>query len=216
MTRALDCRSRGTGDSRLLAQLSALSRRSRLRPAALRPSVPTAGHGLLHLHEPRRPAVGRTRAYRTRPVCRLHRRSPGRHPLSPSGAQHHRSCQGAKLAFQALHNIVLLRVELGEYERRPLSLKKMRPLYDRYLTSWNGIKLCWVEGKIAAASAGWTWPRRPSLKSRDRTWTGPVWVPRCPRFARPRLGLAPPGPHRRDPAARGRIAGDLPGRRRRA
>jgi len=54
-----------------------------------------------------------------------------------------------KLAFQALHNILLLRVELGEYESARQTLQQMRPLYDRYLSSLERVKLHWVEGKIA-------------------------------------------------------------------
>jgi tetratricopeptide (TPR) repeat protein len=55
-----------------------------------------------------------------------------------------------KLAFQALHNIVLLRVELGEYEEASRYLQRMQPLYDRYLSDLERLKLRWVEGKIAA------------------------------------------------------------------
>ena len=55
-----------------------------------------------------------------------------------------------KLAFQALHNILLLRVELGEYEQARQTLTQMRPLYDYYVSDMERLKLRWVEGKIAA------------------------------------------------------------------
>ncbi|MFP5287550.1 MAG: hypothetical protein ACLGI9_17565, partial [Thermoanaerobaculia bacterium] len=53
-------------------------------------------------------------------------------------------------AFQALHNILLLRVELGEYEEARRSLQQMKPLYARHSDELMDIKLRWIEGKIAA------------------------------------------------------------------
>jgi tetratricopeptide (TPR) repeat protein len=55
-----------------------------------------------------------------------------------------------KLAFQALHNILLLRVELGEYEEARRTLRQMQPLYARYLSELEQVKVRWMEGRIAA------------------------------------------------------------------
>jgi tetratricopeptide (TPR) repeat protein len=54
------------------------------------------------------------------------------------------------LVFQALHNILLLRVELGEYEDARRQLQRMRPLYAAHATPLDLIKLHRIEGEIAA------------------------------------------------------------------
>jgi tetratricopeptide (TPR) repeat protein len=55
-----------------------------------------------------------------------------------------------KLAFQTLHNILLLRVELGDYEAANRQLQRMRPLYAVNATWIDQIKLRRIEGQIAA------------------------------------------------------------------
>lgn len=55
-----------------------------------------------------------------------------------------------RLAFRTLHNILLFRVELGEFEEGQRQLQRMRPLYDRYAGSHERVKLRSIEGKIAA------------------------------------------------------------------
>jgi tetratricopeptide (TPR) repeat protein len=54
----------------------------------------------------------------------------------------------ARLVFQALHNILLFRVELGEFRTARLQLWEMRPLYARHADRIAQVKLRWVEGKI--------------------------------------------------------------------
>jgi tetratricopeptide (TPR) repeat protein len=54
-----------------------------------------------------------------------------------------------RLAFQALHNILLFRVELGELEEARRQLQQMRPLYDRYAGRHDWVKLRGIEAKIA-------------------------------------------------------------------
>jgi tetratricopeptide (TPR) repeat protein len=54
----------------------------------------------------------------------------------------------SKLVFQSLHNILLLRVELGEFKLARRQIWEMRPLY-----TYNGdliaqMKLRWIEGKV--------------------------------------------------------------------
>src|SRR6266545_3403786 len=55
-----------------------------------------------------------------------------------------------RLAFYALHNILLFRVELGEFEEAQRQLKRMRPLYQRHGGASEWVKLRTIEGKIAA------------------------------------------------------------------
>jgi tetratricopeptide (TPR) repeat protein len=55
-----------------------------------------------------------------------------------------------RLAFRTLHNILLFRVELGEFEEARRQLQRMRPLYDRYAGRHELVKLRSIEGKIAA------------------------------------------------------------------
>ncbi|HEX6865374.1 MAG TPA: hypothetical protein VF414_21275, partial [Thermoanaerobaculia bacterium] len=73
-----------------------------------------------------------------------------------------------KLAFQALHNIVLLRVELGEYEEARRSLRQMRPLYARYSDELMDIKLRWIEGRIAAGLHELEEAEEAFVESRDK------------------------------------------------
>lgn len=56
----------------------------------------------------------------------------------------------AYLVFQALHNVLLLRVELGEYEDARRQLQRMRPLYATHANWLDIMKLHLIEGRIAA------------------------------------------------------------------
>jgi tetratricopeptide (TPR) repeat protein len=56
----------------------------------------------------------------------------------------------SKLVFHALHNILLLRVELGEYEAAQRQLQRMRPLYAEHAAWLDLVKLHRLEGEIAA------------------------------------------------------------------
>ena len=55
-----------------------------------------------------------------------------------------------KLRFLVLHNILLFKVERGEFRSASLQLFEMRPLYARHAGSVDRVKLRAVEGKIAA------------------------------------------------------------------
>jgi tetratricopeptide (TPR) repeat protein len=55
-----------------------------------------------------------------------------------------------KLRFLVLHNILLFRVERGEFRSASLQLFEMRPLYARHAGAVDLVKLRAVEGKIAA------------------------------------------------------------------
>lgn len=55
-----------------------------------------------------------------------------------------------KLVFHTLHNILLLRVELGDFEAAGRQLERMRPLYAAEATWLDLVKLSRIEGQIAA------------------------------------------------------------------
>lgn len=56
----------------------------------------------------------------------------------------------AKLTFVALHNILLFRVERGEFHQANIQLFEMRGLYVRYAGSIDSLKLRWIEARIAS------------------------------------------------------------------
>jgi tetratricopeptide (TPR) repeat protein len=53
-----------------------------------------------------------------------------------------------RLVFQALHNILLFRVELGDFRAARRQLWEMRPLYVQHADRIALVKLRWIEGKI--------------------------------------------------------------------
>jgi tetratricopeptide (TPR) repeat protein len=55
-----------------------------------------------------------------------------------------------KLTFITLHNILLFRVERGEFTEARRQLFEMRPLYARHAGAVDSLKLRWIEAKIAA------------------------------------------------------------------
>ncbi|HEV2856040.1 MAG TPA: hypothetical protein VHC97_24850 [Thermoanaerobaculia bacterium] len=56
----------------------------------------------------------------------------------------------SKLVFHTLHNILLFRVELGDYEHARRQLQGMRPLYAAHAGWLDMVKLHRLEGEIAA------------------------------------------------------------------
>jgi tetratricopeptide (TPR) repeat protein len=53
-----------------------------------------------------------------------------------------------KLVFQSLHNVLLFRVELGEFKFARRQIWEMRPLYDYQGDRLAKVKLRWIEGKV--------------------------------------------------------------------
>ena len=98
-----------------------------------------------------------------------------------------------RLAFHTLHNILLFRVELGEFEEAQRQIRGMRPLYAEHAGPIEQVKLRGIEGKIAAG-LGDLRPRRSALPPGAAG----------PRRRRPRLPGRPhlPRPRRRLHAAR--------------
>lgn len=72
-----------------------------------------------------------------------------------------------KLRFLVLHNILLFRVERGEFRAASLQLFEMRPLYARHAGAVDLGKLRWIEGKIAAGLGEWERAERAFLQVRE-------------------------------------------------
>jgi len=168
MTRAVDCRSRGTGDARLLARLSdlgaALACAQRRFDQAFR--LLDIGYSIYiklgDQHSAGRVLIGRGlyAGYTGDPLEGIRYLVHGLNIID--------RVREPKLAFQALHNIILLRVELGEYEEARRSLQQMRPLYARFSDELVNIKLLWVEGKIAAGLGELEEAEATFVEARDR------------------------------------------------
>jgi tetratricopeptide (TPR) repeat protein len=150
MTRAVDCRSRGTGDARLLARLSDLA--ASLACAQRRFDQ---AFRLLDIAYSLYVKLGDTHAAGRVLIARgLYAGYTG-DPLEGirflvHGLNTIDRVREPKLAFQALHNILSLRVELGEYEEARRTLQNMRPLYERFYDEMAEVKVRWMEGRIAA------------------------------------------------------------------
>lgn len=168
MTRAVDCRSRGTGDPRLLARLSdlaaSLACAQRRFDQAFR-LLDIAYSIYIKLND--RHAAGRVLI--ARGLYAGHTGDPLEgirylvHGLNTIDRD-----REPKLAFQALHNIVLLRVELGEYEEARRTMAQMRPLYNRFLSDLEWVKVRWVEGKVAAGLGELSEAEAALEEARDR------------------------------------------------
>jgi hypothetical protein len=168
MTRAVDCRSRGTGDARLLARLSDLA--ASLACAQRRFDQAFRLHDIsysIYIKLGDRHSAGRVliarglyAGYTGDPLGGIRFLVHGLNTIDRA--------REPKLAFQALHNILLLRVELGEYEEARRSLQQMRPLYARFTDELDHIKLRWIEGKIAAGLGELGNAEEAFAESRDR------------------------------------------------
>ena len=150
MTRAVDCRSRGTGDARLLARLSDLA-----ASLACAQRQFDQAFRLLDIAYSIYAKLGDTHAAGRILIARgLYAGYTG-DPLEGirflvHGLETIDRARDPKLAFQALHNILILRVELGEYEEARRTLQNMRPLYESFYDEMAEVKVRWMEGRIAA------------------------------------------------------------------
>lgn len=72
-----------------------------------------------------------------------------------------------KLRFLVLHNILLFRVERGEFRAASMQLFEMRPLYTRHAGAVDLVKLRGIEGKIAAGLGEWDKAERAFLQVRE-------------------------------------------------
>jgi tetratricopeptide (TPR) repeat protein len=168
MTRAVDCRSRGTGDARLLARLSDLAASiacaQRRFDQAFR-LLDIAYSIYIKLDD--RHAAGMVLI--TRGLYAGYTGEPLEgirilvHGLNTMDRE-----REPKVAFLALHNIALLRAELGEYEEARRSLQQMRPLYARFNDEVVNITFRWVEGQIAAGLGELEEAEAAFIEARDR------------------------------------------------
>lgn len=150
MTRAVGCRARGTGDPRILARMADLGAslacaQRRFEEAFRLLDVAHATYVQLgDTHAAGRVIISRGlyAGYTGDPLEGIQYLIQGLNTIDRA--------REPKLAFQALHNILLLRVELGEYEEARRTLRQMQPLYDRYLSDLERVKVRWMEGRIAA------------------------------------------------------------------
>lgn len=73
-----------------------------------------------------------------------------------------------KLPFHVLHNILLFRIELGEFRKARRQLWEMRPLYDRHGDKINLLRLRWLEGKIFVGLGQFERATRAFLQAKER------------------------------------------------
>lgn len=71
-----------------------------------------------------------------------------------------------RLVFHTLHNILAYKIELGDYRQAAAQLWQMRPLYRRYGSQVEGLKLRWFEAKIAAGLGDLSRAERAYLETR--------------------------------------------------
>jgi tetratricopeptide (TPR) repeat protein len=150
MACALDLRTRGTGDPLLYARIadlnaSLLSDQRRFKEAFQMLDLAYAIHRRYSgSHEVGRVVLlkGLYTGYAGKPEEGIQ--------LLVRGLSMIDRAQDSKLVFHSLHNVLLFRVELGQYEQARLQLQRMRPLYAAYAVRPDMMKLHWIEGQIAA------------------------------------------------------------------
>lgn len=150
MAVAVECRACGTGDPRLLARLSdlaaslACAQRRFDEAFRLLDIAYTIYLKLGDTHAAGRVLIARGlyAGYTGEPLEGIRYLVHGLNTIDRA--------RDPKLAFQALHNILFLRVELGEYREARKTMRQMRPLYERYLSDLEWTKVRWMEGRIAA------------------------------------------------------------------
>lgn len=150
MGRALELRSRGSGSEQLRARLAELTAgilcHQRRFPAAFQ-----ALDLAYKIHRRQGDAQGAVRVLVQRGIY------TGRSGDPEQGlcflGQALREIEAAddpKLRFLVLHNMLLFRVEQGEFREASVQLFEMRPLYAHHAGTVDVVKLRWIEGKIAA------------------------------------------------------------------
>ena len=150
MARALDLRTRGTGDPLLHARIadlnaSLLYAQRRFKEVSQMLDLAFRIHSRYSdSHE-----VGRVLILKGIYTAAAGRPDEGLQLLVRGITMLDRT-RDAYLVFQALHNILLVRVELSEYEDARRQLQRMRPLYAAHAGWLDLVKLHRIEGEIAA------------------------------------------------------------------
>jgi len=167
MTCALDLRTLGTGDPLLYARIADLSAslacdQRRFREAFRLLDVAYAIHSRYSdAHEVGRIVLlkGLYTGYAGKPEEGLQLLAQGLSMIDRS--------RDARLVFQVLHNILLFRVELGEYVEAQRQLQRMRPLYVEQAVWVDVIKLHRLEGEIAAGMGDLATAEATLLQARE-------------------------------------------------
>lgn len=73
-----------------------------------------------------------------------------------------------KLPLHALHNILLFRIELGQFRIARIQLWEMRPLYELHSDRINLLRLRWLEGKIFVGLGDFERAGRALLQAKER------------------------------------------------
>lgn len=150
MAKALDRRRHGTGDPLLIARLAELvaslscARRQFLEAFRLL----DLAHGLYVRYGDGHDA-GRMLILKGIYLGRANDSEQGLWMLA-AGLAEIEGGRDPRLVFQTLHNMLLFRVELGDFAEARSQLNAMAGLYARYAGHIDRVKLLWVEGKIAA------------------------------------------------------------------
>lgn len=150
MAYALDLRAQGTGDPLLYARIADLSAslacdQRRFKEAFRLLDLAYAIHSRYSdAHEVGRIVLlkGLYTGYAGKPEEGLQ--------LLAQGLSMIDRARDSKLVFHTLHNILLFRVELGDYAQAQRQLQHMRPLYAAQADWLNMVKLHRLEGEIAA------------------------------------------------------------------
>ena len=150
MACALDLRTRGTGDALLYARIadldaSLLCHQRRFKEAFQMLDLAQA----IHRRHSDAHQVGRVIILKGLYTGYAGKPQEGLQLLARGLTMIDRS-RDSKLVFQALHNLLLLQVELGEYEQARRQLRRMRPLYAAHASWLDLVKLHRIEGEIAA------------------------------------------------------------------
>ena len=167
MSHALKCRRSGTGDPLLLARLAELAASlacaQRSFPDAFR--LLDVAHSLYlrygESHDAGRIIIlkGLYLGRANEPEQALSLLCSGLASLDPN--------RDPRLLFQTLHNMLLFRVDLGDFQGAREQLAAMRGLYDRHAGRIDRVKLVWIEGRIAAGLGEIEWAEAALQRARQ-------------------------------------------------
>ncbi len=150
MACALDLRTRGTGDPLLFARIADLDASLLVAQRRFKEAFGMLDFAYaIHLRYSDSHEVGRIVLLRGLYTGYAGKPEEGLQLLMRGLSLIDRS-RDAKLVFHTLHNILLARIELGEYAQAQRQLERMRPLYAAHASWLERVKLLRLEGEIAA------------------------------------------------------------------
>ena len=150
MACALDLRTRGTGDPLLYARIADLAASLLVAQRRFKEAFGMLDFAYaIHLRYSDSHEVGRIVLLRGLYTGYAGKPEEGLQLLIRGLSLIDRS-RDARLVFHTLHNILLARIELGEYAQAQRQLERMRPLYAAHAGWLDRVKLLRLEGEIAA------------------------------------------------------------------